>query len=113
MDFIEKSMKKIKLSFLKKEQLKNNTYTYYFQPKSKFIYKAGQYLQLLLPHFRPDDKGSSRYFTIASSPTEKEIMITTRLVDNSSTFKKKLHSLKKDEIVFCYGPMGRFFLEVK
>lgn len=98
------------LPFIKKEEVAHNTYTFYFdRSQNSFDYIPGQYLYMTLPHNNPDERGTSRYFTIASSPREKKyLMITTKLI--RSTFKETLHRLKpKDEVQF-FGPMGWFLL---
>lgn len=71
-------------------------------------YKAGQFAIVDLGT-KEDPEGSSRCFTIASSPTEKEsILITTRIRD--TPFKKKLADLKVGELVNIEAPLGRFVL---
>ena len=65
---------------------------------------------MMLPHPNADDRGTSRFFTISSSPTEKDcITITTRI--GESSFKKAFFGLKKGEIIAFFGPMGKFILE--
>ena len=56
----------------------------------------------------PDSRGVSRYFTVSSSPTEKNIRITTRI--GKSTFKQKLNSLPIGSRVEMRGPFGTFVL---
>lgn len=99
------------LPFLKKEQVAKDTYSFFFdRKKSKLDYLAGQYVRMILPHEAPDDRGTMRYFTIASSPSEKEhVMITTKVV--KSTFKKTLCNLQKGDKVQFYGPSGSYVLE--
>ena len=58
----------------------------------------------------PDSRGSSRYFTVASSPLDPDyIIITTKVI--KSSFKKKLSVLKKGEKVKFYGPLGNFVID--
>jgi ferredoxin-NADP reductase len=64
---------------------------------------------MTLDIYRPDNRGSSRFFTIASSPLEKKyLMITTKIIQSS--FKKRLMTLKSQELVKFFGPIGAFIL---
>jgi ferredoxin-NADP reductase len=71
-------------------------------------YKSGQYAIVDLD-IKEDTKGPTRAFTIASSPTEKDvILITTRIRDTA--FKQKLSKLEKGTSVSITGPEGDFVL---
>lgn len=71
-------------------------------------YKAGQYSVLDLGTMQ-DPEGPTRSFTIASSPTEKDvIMITTRIRD--TPFKQKLSRLEEGTAVKIMAPAGNFTL---
>ncbi|HZE87313.1 MAG TPA: FAD-dependent oxidoreductase [Methylomirabilota bacterium] len=98
------------LSFIKKEQVAKDTFLFYFdRSKASFDFFPGQYMYLTLSHENPDDRGTSRYFTISSSPTEKKyLMITTKVIESS--FKKHLANLRPGTPVNFFGPMGWFLL---
>jgi ferredoxin-NADP reductase len=100
---------KFLVAFLKKEQICKDITSFYFTAPKRFRYLPGQYLYMILPHDNVDDNGSTRYFTIASSPSEEHIMITTRCT--KSSFKKTLFALKPGTEIFCFGPMGTFILQ--
>jgi len=74
--------------------------SFIFKPQEPLVWKAGQFLHYVLNHTSTDDRGSDRWFTIASAPYERHVMITTRLASTKgSTFKKTLKGLKRgDEI---------------
>jgi ferredoxin-NADP reductase len=55
-----------------------------------------------------DPKGPIRHFTIASSPTENFIMISTRIRD--TLYKKRLASLEEEAKVKVRRPEGKFVL---
>ncbi len=57
-------------------------------------------MHYVLNHAPTDDRGSDRWFTIASAPFERHVMVTTRFATREgSTFKKTLKALKVgDEI---------------
>lgn len=98
------------LQFLRKEQISNDTYSFYFDNSSRIIdFIPGQYIRMTLPIDQPDERGKTRLFTIASSPLEKDhIMITTKIMQ--STFKKTLVQLVPGTQVQFFGPMGIFTL---
>jgi len=64
-------------------------------PERSFSYKPGQYVEVTLPHDGADSRGLRRYFTLASSPTEKTLRFGIRYYDNGSSFKHVL--LEADE----------------
>lgn len=104
------TMNQFYLSFNKRLQHNENTFSFYFKRQGNFNYSAGQYIRLILPHNNPDDRGTTRFFTIASSPHESEyLMITVKILE--STFKKALFGLIKDQKVQIFGPMGNFVLD--
>ena len=98
------------LPFLRKEQLTADTYSFYFDRTAHpFEYLPGQYIRMILMHENPDERGTSRFFTMASPPTEhEELMITTRVVQSS--FKKALLGLLPGQEVQFWGPIGQFVL---
>ena len=99
------------LPLVKKIQVTKEVYSFYFVISGQdFHYLPGQYVRMILPHDSPDDRGTSRFFTIASSPHEREsITITTKLL--KSSFKEKLFMLQEGEKVSIAGPLGSFILD--
>lgn len=98
------------LPFLKREKVAKDTYAFYFKRNGEFVdFIPGQYLRMYLPHENTDDRGSSRYFTIASSPHVKDtVVFTIRIFDSS--FKRALYNLQPGDLVEFFGPMGWFLL---
>lgn len=104
-----KKAEKIILNFQKKDEINKNIFTFYFDNKIDFL--PGQYLKVNLSIINPDEKGTSRYFTISSSPLDKYIEITTRI--GKSSFKKYLKNLKSGEKINAFGPIGYFNFDSK
>lgn len=97
---------------IKKEQLTQDAYSFYFAQPPTFEFIPGQYIKMALNIDNPDDRGVSRFFTIASSPTEKNyLMITTRILESS--FKKSLGKLAVGDEAQMRGPHGAFVLDEK
>ncbi|HSX40053.1 MAG TPA: FAD-dependent oxidoreductase [Candidatus Saccharimonadales bacterium] len=97
------------LPFLKSEKLSKDAYAFTFDRTSarEWNFSPGQYIRMTLPVENPDERGTTRLFSLVSSPLQKDhIMITTRVIQSS--FKKKLLTLKPGEQVQFFGPMGVF-----
>lgn len=101
------------LVFLKKEKVGHDTYSFYFDRKNtNFKFTSGQYVKLFLDIKNPDSRGSSRYFTISSSSSEKEFLtITTNII--KSSFKLALFDLKPGDRLKIFGPVGYFNFDPK
>lgn len=100
------------LPFLKKEQLAKDIYSFFFNREGyDFTFRPGQFVRMTLTLPEEDPRSPRRYFTISSSPTQKEsITITTRVTETPSIFKQKLFSLSEGEEVSFWGPSGSFIL---
>lgn len=105
---MQRKASKFEVEFIRKEKVSQDAYSFYFNRKGlDFDFIPGQYLKLFLDIDNPDEKGSSRYFTISSSPTDRDFLtITTRII--KSSFKIKLNSLNAGEKVRAFGPIGYF-----
>lgn len=102
----------MKLQFNKQIGEFAGTKTFIFKINNPIIWQAGQFIHLILPHTDSDDRGEERWFTIASSPYEQEIRITTRInTEKSSSFKKALQELKIGQEIETDLPKGKFILE--
>ena len=80
-----------------------NIYTLGFDPS--LSYRPGQSIQIQLPG---DPK--KRYYSLSSSPTEKNQMAITIKVDPSHALAPILSSLKTGDAVQIQGPLGKFGL---
>lgn len=99
------------LPFIQKKQESEDSWSFYFDRKNvSFNFLPGQYIRMFLKIENPDDRGATRFFSVASSPTETDyLFITTRII--KSSFKLNLVNLKEGEIVKFMGPFGHFVLE--
>lgn len=89
-----------------------NIRAFYFRPDRPLQYTAGQYVELTIPHPRPDKRGLKRWFTLSSAPTEELLSITTKFAGDakSSSFKKALFGLAPGAELQLSAPMGDFVL---
>lgn len=102
----------MKVTFVRSELEAENIRTFYFKPEQLVRYTAGQYTELHIPHKKPDKRGTKRWFTLSSSPTDALLTITTKYAgdDKSSTFKKALFKLTPGTELHMAEPMGDFVL---
>lgn len=102
----------MKLTLIEKKQETKDAFTFIFKPDEVISWFAGQYLIYSLAHENSDTRGKMRFFTISSSPFERNPSITTRIDPaNGSSFKRKLLSLNKGDIIDAKGPDGDFIIE--
>ena len=108
--YLVSSKDKLVLKLKEKVQIANDTYDFVFNPDKKLNFQPGQYLEWTLAHKKMDNRGIRRYFTIASSPTEKELIMGVKFYDKPSSYKKALISLNKGGIVVAGQLAGDFTL---
>jgi ferredoxin-NADP reductase len=92
-----------------KETCSDGAMAFYFHKPPGFEFEAGQYIDLTLinpPETDPD--GSIRSFSLASTPTEEDLLIVTRT--RNSAFKRTLQHLPIHTEVELDGPFGSFGL---
>ncbi len=99
------------LEFIKKRQESGNCYSFFFDKTNIDLnFFPGQYVRMFLDINDPDERGSARFFSIASSPTEKNILfITTKII--KSSFKLALLELSPGSKIKFGGPYGNFILK--
>ncbi len=92
-----------------REQVAEGTMAFHFEKPAGFQYKAGQFVDMtLLDPPETDSEGNVRAFSLASSPFEENLMITTRMRDTA--FKRVLKNAALGTQVKIEGPMGSFTL---
>ena len=102
--------KRLTLRLKEKRSLAPDAVEYIFQTNTPIDFKPGQYLEWTLGHEDVDIRGNRRYFTIASSPTEKELRLGIRFYENGSSFKKSLAKMNKGDVIFASQLCGDFVL---
>lgn len=97
-----------KIVLLQKKQLAEKTWGLWFQKPENFSFHPGQYLRLWLPGTHIDGFDDWRDFTIASSPSDKDLLIVTR--EGIRLFKQTLLDIPLDSKIAIQAPMGGFYL---
>ena len=101
----------MKLTLRATKQEASDIFSFIFMPERPLQWQAGQYLYYVLNHPKPDDRGVERYFSIASAPYEKYVMLTTRFAPKGSSFKKALKKIKPGDAIEVREKGGDFVLD--
>lgn len=99
------------LTLIEKRKEAEDVTSFIFKPEISFSWKSGQFLHYTLKHKNYDNRGPDRYFTIASAPFEKVVMITTRFAKDGSSFKKTLKTFQIGDTIEGVAPDGNFTLD--
>jgi ferredoxin-NADP reductase len=89
------SMKKaaFEVALKDKKQIAEGTIAFVFEKPKDFHFKAGQHMRMtLINPPETDSEGNSRFFSLANSPQEKDLVIAMRMRDTA--FKRILKDLK-------------------
>lgn len=105
-------MARMKLKVIEKIISAPDSFSLIFEKPKGFAFYPGQYLDIKLPILDPNGdtkSGSTRAFTISSSPTEEFLMITPK--KGQSPFKKFVEQLKSGDEIESSHPAGTFTLD--
>ncbi|HKF49901.1 MAG TPA: FAD-dependent oxidoreductase [Terracidiphilus sp.] len=95
--------------FLRKQQVAEGTMAFHFRKPQGFDFRAGQAIDVTLPNPpETDAEGNVRTFSLASSPEEPDLMVTTRMRDTA--FKRVLKGAAPGLQVKLDGPTGSLTL---
>ena len=97
-------------TLVEKYSVAENSIDFVFNPGGNLTYKPGQYVEWTLPHDKVDDRGNRRYFTLASSPTEPTLRLGAKFYEPSSSYKKALLSMAKDDSIIATQVSGDFVM---
>jgi len=101
---------RLRLTLERIEHVAGDAYDFIFRSDRRVAFEAGQYLEWTLAVERPDNRGNRRYFTIASSPTEKRVRLGVKFYPDASAFKRTLAKLKPGDRIFAAQVAGDFTL---
>ena len=101
----------IRLDFIGRSQLTPTSWELSFRPQRPVRFSAGQYMELTIPHTGADARGHRRIFSIASSPSETDVVrFGLNTAERSSSFKSALLRLEPGEVVSATSVGGDFVL---
>jgi ferredoxin-NADP reductase len=109
--YIVSSKQKLLLKLVEIKQISATIFDLTFDSNIRLRFNPGQYLEWTLPHQKPDSRGNRRYFTVASSPTEKDIHVAVRVAPKqSSSFKTSMLHMHIGDTMVASHLMGDFVL---
>ena len=92
-------------ALVSRERVADRTMAFRFAKPNDWDYRASQFIDItLLDPPETDAEGNTRGFSISSAPSERVIMITTRLRDTA--FKRVLQQMPLGTAVKIEGPFG-------
>ena len=103
---------KLSLKLKERREIGSGIIAFSFDCPRGFNYRTGQYMEWRLPKNGMDNRGNRRYFSIASSPTEPELMIAARFYPRSSTYKQSMSSMGSGDPIVAAELSGDFVLPV-
>jgi ferredoxin-NADP reductase len=98
-------------TLLGRTEVAKGTMAFQFDKPNNFVFKAGQYIDLTLSGSQPQiglSDGMTHTFSIASSPLDEELVVTTRA--RNTVFKQAISTLPIGSRARIEGPMGSFTL---
>jgi glycine betaine catabolism B len=101
---------KLILKLKAKTQLAQDAYEFSFAPARKLAFAPGQYMEWTLPMSAPDSRGNRRYFTLASSPTERDLRVGVKFASRGSAFKSELLAMEPGSEIAASQLAGDFVL---
>ncbi len=101
---------KVLLRLVKKNKEAPDIIDFVFKPSQQLAFIPGQYMEFTLAHPHPDSRGNRRYFTLASSPTERVLHLGVRFYEEGSSYKRAMVSMDKQVQVVAAQIAGDFTL---
>jgi ferredoxin-NADP reductase/Na+-transporting NADH:ubiquinone oxidoreductase subunit NqrB len=100
---------KLRLQLKETREIGSGIWSFTFAKPDGFTHRLGQYMEWSLAVSRGDSRGSRRHFSIASSPTEPDIMIAARFILPLSRYKQVLARMEPGSIISA-GELGGDFV---
>ena len=101
---------KQKIIFVEKKQETPTIMSFIFKAEKPLKWQTGQHGMFSMDKSKVEGK-AWRMFSIASTPEENHIMISTKVSPNPSSYKLALMNLQPGDPIFIRGPIGQFYVE--
>nr|WP_240933819.1 FAD-dependent oxidoreductase [Cellulomonas sp. IC4_254] len=100
----------VRLTLTRSTRLTPRTVELAFRADRPVRFRPGQYVELTVPHRRPDSRGTRRVFSVSSAPSADELTVALTIPERASTFKRALGALPVGSRVRATGLGGDFVL---
>ena len=101
---------KVRLALKEQRQIGPEIVSFTFRKPSWFRHRPGQYMEWSLPVAHGDARGTRRYFSLASSPTEEDIIVAARFPRPASRFKEEMRAMRPEALITAGELAGDFTL---
>lgn len=102
-------MARYQTKIISRETVAKQTTAFHIEKPAGFTFTVGQHIDVaILNPVKTDYKGTIRPFSIASPPSEKDIVVATRITE--SAFKEHISTASLPIPIEIEGPMGSFVL---
>lgn len=101
---------KLVLELVETVPISHDTCDFIFKSNRPLTFQPGQYMELTVKHEQSDARGMRRYFTLASSPTEKDVRFGIKFYEPASSFKKALLLMRPGDSLAAGQLAGDFTL---
>ncbi len=108
--FIIRPKYRLNLRLKGKYKVGADTWAFQFGLPQRVSFTPGQFMEWTVPHAGSDGRGTRRYFTIASSPTEEDVTIVMRVPNPSSSYKRALVTASEGSPIIATRLAGDFVL---
>lgn len=102
--------RRFQLELRRKTRMSPDTVNFAFATPQPLAYEPGQYMEWTLGLPRADRRGNRRFFTLASSPTERALHLGVRFYNESSSFKQALLAMNRHGTIIAGQVAGDFTL---
>ena len=106
--YLVSSKAKLTPILVRKAKIAANTIEFAFNPGQKLAFQPGQYMEWTIPHTNTDSRGTRRFFTLASSPTEDELLLGVRFYDKGSSYKSAMLDIDRHSQIAAAQVAGDF-----
>ena len=103
--------KGVKITLKEKIKETSDVYSFIFDKPEEFNWEPGQHGVFKFKDKEVKEGKDFRIFSFACINEEKKLIISTRVVEEPSEFKKNLLELEQGDHMTVDGPMGKFLLK--
>ncbi|GIG25752.1 FAD-dependent oxidoreductase [Cellulomonas denverensis] len=100
----------IRLTLVEHRQVGSRTHELRLRADRPVRFRAGQYVELTVPHDHPDRRGIRRVFSISCAPRAGELTVALTVPERPSSFKRALVELPVGARLRATGVGGDFLL---
>lgn len=106
---------RLRLRLQEIQKISDRVYNYVFIPDRPLAFAPGQYMEWTMDtnanaNTKSDSRGNRRTFSVASSPTEKNVQLGVKFYEPSSSFKTSLKAMKPGGYLYAGQLSGNFTL---